>query len=160
MQTNLPFFKKLLAVVLFFVAISCCGAFAVSVTAEESISTPQTAAATDEYTVLDKGTCGTNLTWQLTSDYTLTISGTGKMNSYFSSTRPWQKYANTIKKIVISAGVSSIGDSAFRDCNNLTSVTLPDSVTYIDDCAFFGCPSLTSINIPDTVTEIGDRAFI
>ena len=55
--------------------------------------------------------------------------------------------------------VTSIGDNAFRNCTNLTSVTIPDSVTSIGDRAFRDCNSLTSMMIPDSVTSIGDRAF-
>ncbi|WP_155738355.1 leucine-rich repeat protein, partial [Clostridium saccharobutylicum] len=35
--------------------------------------------------------------------------------------------------------VTSIGDSAFRECNKLTSITIPDSVTSIGDYAFSDC---------------------
>ena len=55
--------------------------------------------------------------------------------------------------------VTSIGDRAFRECTNLTSVTIPDSVTSIGDRAFSYCTSLTSVTIPDSVTSIGDWAF-
>ena len=59
----------------------------------------------------------------------------------------------------ISNSVTSIGNYAFRGCNNLTSVTIPDSVTSIGDCAFYSCDSLTSVTIPDSVTSIGAYAF-
>jgi len=55
--------------------------------------------------------------------------------------------------------VTSIGDSAFRGCSNLTSVTIPDSVTSIGDSAFYSCTSLTSVTIPDSVTIIENYAF-
>ena len=36
------------------------------------------------------GTCGYNLTWTFDDDYgTLTISGNGDMDDYWSSTYPW-----------------------------------------------------------------------
>ena len=54
--------------------------------------------------------------------------------------------------------MTSIGESAFRDCYRLTSVTIPGSVTSIGDYAFSGC-RLTSVTIPDSVTSIGDYAF-
>ncbi len=60
---------------------------------------------------------------------------------------------------VIPDGVTSIGDEAFRDCDNLTSVSIPDSVTHIGDEAFSGCDNLTSVSIPDSVTHISDGAF-
>lgn len=55
--------------------------------------------------------------------------------------------------------IISIGESAFCDCRNLTSVTIPNSVTSIGDYAFQDCTSLTSIVIPDGVTSIGTWAF-
>lgn len=55
--------------------------------------------------------------------------------------------------------VTTIGRSAFSDCDYLTSVTIPDSVTSIGDDAFWACCGLTEITIPDSVTSIGSWAF-
>ena len=57
------------------------------------------------------------------------------------------------------AGATSIGNSAFSACRNLTSVSLPSTLTSIDGSAFSNCSSLTSITIPEGVTSIGDSAF-
>ena len=55
--------------------------------------------------------------------------------------------------------VTSIGDSAFKNCSSLTSVTIGNSVTSIGSLAFISCSSLTSITIPNSVTSIGNYAF-
>ncbi len=55
--------------------------------------------------------------------------------------------------------VTAIGDYAFRNCRELTSIDIPNSVTSIGYCAFFDCSGLTSITIPNSVTSIGNYAF-
>ena len=106
------------------------------------------------------GTCGANLTWTLNDSGTLTISGTGDMTNYSSSSSvPWHSSSSSIKTVVIGSGVTSIGDDAFSYCSSLTSITIPDSVTSIGERAFSCCSSLTSITIPDSVTSIGGHAF-
>lgn len=56
-------------------------------------------------------------------------------------------------------GVTTIGNSAFYWCFDLTSVILPDSVTSIGDSAFYECRNLRSVNLPDNLTDIGWYAF-
>ena len=101
---------------------------------------------------------GSNLFWELNDD-TLTITGTGDMpNSWrIGSPSPW--YYNNIKEVIISPGVTSIGQCAFVQCGSLESIAIPASVTRIEPSAFNGCTSLTSITIPDSVTSIGPQAF-
>ena len=105
---------------------------------------------------VSSGSCGSNLTWELDSDGTLTISGTGEMNFYNT---PWESNRSEIKKVILKNGVTSIGDYAFRDCSNMTSVTIPKGVKSIGSRAFYNCSSLTSVTIPDSVTSIGSYAF-
>jgi len=86
-----------------------------------------------------------------------------------------------ITSVTIPASVTSIGSSAFRECNSLTSVTIPVNVTFggsvfrncagltsvtisagvtsISDKMFEDCVSLTSITIPDSVMSVGDEVF-
>ena len=59
----------------------------------------------------------------------------------------------------IPDSVTTIGDSAFEYCTNLTEIIIPDSVTEIGRCAFVECTSLSRVMIPDSVTEIGEFAF-
>lgn len=55
--------------------------------------------------------------------------------------------------------VTAIGDNAFRNCQDLTSVVLPQSVTSIGDLAFRNCANLAEVEIPSGVTSIGELAF-
>lgn len=64
-----------------------------------------------------------------------------------------------LTSVTIGNGVTSIGSFAFDGCSGLTSITIPDSVTYIGISAFQYCSGLTSITIPNSVTSIGDGAF-
>ena len=106
----------------------------------------------------ESGTCGPDLTWHLTDNGVLTISGNGKMNDYLYHNRaPWGE--NNIKQIIIADGITTIGGGAFRDCSALTSVTIPNSVTEIGHSAFQGCRALTSVTIPNSVMTIGEYAF-
>ena len=110
--------------------------------------------------IYDSGSCGENVTWTLTADGTLTISGTGAMTDYtYDSRSPWYSCRTYIKRVVMQQGVTSIGDHAFWDCSGLTSVTIPDGVTSIGGDAFSGCTALTSVTIPGSVTSIGGGAF-
>ena len=59
---------------------------------------------------------------------------------------------------VIPNGVTSIGASAFSNCEDLTSIIIPTGVISIGEGAFYGS-GLTSIIIPDGVTSIGELAF-
>lgn len=110
------------------------------------------------------GSCGENLTWTLDGNGTLTISGTGKMDDYGNYTEgaaPWNEYDvnnSFIKTVKIAAGVTSIGDYAFRGCTGLQSVEIPDSVESLGNYSFSGS-GLTEITIPAGVTHIGDKAF-
>ena len=62
--------------------------------------------------------------------------------------------------VVIPEGTAKIGDYAFYNCDDLTSVTIPDSVTSIGEEAFSDCSGLTSVTIGDGVTSIGENAFL
>ena len=59
----------------------------------------------------------------------------------------------------IREGVKVIGDSAFGECESLTSINIPNSVTMIEYNAFNDCDSLTNITIPSSVVTIIDNPF-
>ena len=124
----------------------------------------------DDSNVVDSGYCGgdtsmngRNLTWKLTSDGTLTISGLGVMHDYERDgldgiMPPWWR-DDRIQEVKVTEGVKNIGTCAFYYLRNLTSVTLPSTMTSIGEGAFGWCENLTEINIPSGVIEIGRWAF-
>ena len=69
------------------------------------------------------------------------------------------KYNGTNSYVTIPDSVTSIGNSAFRECTSLISVTIPDSVTSIGRYVFCNCINLEKVTIPDSVTSIGDDVF-
>ena len=58
-----------------------------------------------------------------------------------------------------SLPVSSIGEGAFEDCDDLIGVIIPDSVTVIGRAAFYSCSNITSVVIPSNLTVIENAAF-
>ena len=91
-------------------------------------------------------------------------SGSSKQFSYLlryssgADTRN-QIYQNTVRKVEIGDGVTSIGGQAFNNCRSLSSITIPVGVTSIGNNAFNNCYSLSSITIPVGVTSINTGAL-
>ena len=129
---------------------------------------------------LAKGKCGKKVKWTLDKKGTLKITGKKAMYNYTfilktinanindpelplqkvpATNAPWEKYSSKIKKVVVSKGVTTIGDMAFALCPNLTSVSLPKTLKSIGVGAFAYCPNLTKISIPKKVKTIGTGAF-
>ena len=116
------------------------------------------------------GQCGDHLYWALDKDSgALTISGEGAMwdykeivywNEYGCSSAPWAQSYQSIKTVIISEGVTSIGVSAFRGCLSLESISIPDSMLRIEHYAFYYCIALKNLTIPDSVTKIASYAFL
>ncbi|MBR4846464.1 MAG: leucine-rich repeat domain-containing protein [Bacteroidaceae bacterium] len=109
--------------------------------------------------IIASGTCGDNLTWELTDDGKLTIEGTGAMYSYGWSDSPLYSHHEFITEVVFPAGVTNIGEGFFWDCTGLTEITIPAGVTSIDNYAFPGCRNLVSVSVPESVNSIGAFAF-
>jgi|694.fasta_scaffold133052_3 hypothetical protein len=91
-----------------------------------------------------------------------TVSGGGEFDLTFAATIPasW-KYSNmVITNLHFGNTVTSIGDSAFYDCQGLTGgLVIPNTVLSIGATAFQQCLGLTSLDLGTSVTSIGDSAF-
>ena len=69
------------------------------------------------------------------------------------------RYCENIKRVTLPHSVESIGNTAFAYCTNLTEITIPDSVTRIGNSAFNSCYNLSEVALPDSITYIGSYAF-
>ena len=64
-----------------------------------------------------------------------------------------------LERVEIGTGVTSIGDSAFWECRNLSSITISNTVNKIWNYAFYYCTSLTELFIPSSITELAYACF-
>lgn len=105
------------------------------------------------------GVCGENARWQL-QDGILIISGTGDMDDYtLESLAPWAGERTRISWAIIGEGITRIGDYAFYNCQQLSSVQMAASVSAIGTNAFYNCSGLTSIDLPAGLRTMGTAAF-
>ena len=91
--------------------------------------------------------------------YILDLENNTAIISRYTGIEETVEILSTITHNNIEYNVTSIGNSAFEDCDSLTSIVIPNSVTSIGNSAFEYCYSLTSIVIPNSVTSIGNSAF-
>ena len=119
-----------------------------------------------DFPVSDSGTCGDTLAWNFDATTSiLTISGTGAMyndlgnyrdnstRKQFDGERGWDYYKYHIEKIVITDGVTYIGQNAFDYHPNLKEVVIPDTVTEIHLHAFDNCNSLSDVYYSGTEND-------
>ena len=76
-------------------------------------------------------------------------------NTAYVTSSPGASGAIVINSAFEGHTVTSITNSAFYNCTNLTSVGIPNSVIIIGQQAFGNCTALTSVTIPNSVTRIG-----
>ena len=66
---------------------------------------------------------------------------------------------STVPYDEVTFSVTSIGERAFEECYNLTSVIISEGITKIGVSAFASCYNMTRVEIPSTVTLIDPWAF-
>lgn len=86
---------------------------------------------------------------------TLVISDNAMLDASFTAANTYAK--ETLETVRIGKG--EIGNIAFSNCTNLTTVELGNDVTSIGKSAFLKCTQLPSITIGDGVISIGSGAF-
>lgn len=111
--------------------------------------------------IILSGKCGDNVSFTLTDDGVLTISGTGPMADYKDrETVPaWCVFCSDIQRVVIESGVTHAGNYAFYNASMLASVSLPDTLESIGNATFARCIALEEMVLPTSVTSIGYSAF-
>ena len=115
--------------------------------------------------ILATGQCGENIYYVLYDNGKLLLRGTGATYDYTSHDSVF--YQNDqIKEIVLSNGITGLGDRLFYHCANAETVSLPATLTSIGDSAFAqedavinDTAGLTSVTIPQAVTAIQSYAF-
>ena len=113
-----------------------------------------------EAEILESGSCGAQVFWEMRDGGILLISGSGDMEDYDGKyATPWADHILDIKVVLIREGVTTIGDSAFSECQALTEVDFASTVTRIGNYTFFGCAGLTEIVFGAGVSQIGNYAF-
>lgn len=135
--------------------------------------------------VIASGSCGTDAAWELSSDGTLNITGSGALtNAKVASGIAWYDYRHMIRVVNVDAGITNlpdftfygctaletvnfaensslttIGGSALRGCSALTELVLPDGLKTVYGNALRDCSALTSVYLPDSVSYMASSAF-
>ena len=60
---------------------------------------------------------------------------------------------------MIEEGITSIGNEAFSEMNEVDQIELPSTLTSIGSNAFESCSSLKTVKIPEKVEKIGQAVF-
>lgn len=86
---------------------------------------------------------------------------TGIKSAFFNTTTvPYCLARNEhLEKVELGDSVKIIGDYAFQDCKNLSTIIMGDNIAKIGNGAFYGCKSLSSDIIGNGIVEIGEYAF-
>ena len=116
-------------------------------------------AAETEAVTREPGMCGDDLSWSYDGG-TLTISGTGAMDDFAEGGAPWQEYEDSIRRIVFTGGVTSVGSFAFKDCDWLSEIDFGDAMHTIGEQAFKDCDVLQSVILPASFRRFGKECFM
>ena len=127
---------------------------------EETAETDLALLAEDD--ILASGNCGaegdgSNVTWVLTTDGTMILSGTGAVAAYDDRDRPWYDYRYQILRLEVKKGITSVG--GFRYCFTLQEVSLPEGLISLDEFAFMDCQKLQEIRLPKSLKTLGRGTF-
>lgn len=114
---------------------------------------------TEPPVVREPGMCGETLRWSY-ADGILTISGSGEMDGFEEGLAPWQEHKDSIKTVILSGSVTSVGAYAFTDYDGIETVEFGNSLHTVGYRAFKSCDNLTRIVLPDTFRKFDEECFM
>lgn len=110
--------------------------------------------------VIEEGSCGSNIKWTLTESGVLSLNGIGETYSYSSKKpAPWGEYKSNISEVVISDGITGLGNQLFLNCSKIKGITIGKDVKKIGGNVFMNCSAFTSINFPNALKTVGEYSF-
>ena len=110
--------------------------------------------------IMAHGEFGRGFAWEINRAGLLRISGEGilpDVESYIDT--PWNMFRKHAAHLVISSGITRIGNYLFEGFSGLTELELPGGLLEIGDYAFRGCWRLNNLRLPDSLKCIGGSAF-
>lgn len=76
-------------------------------------------------------------------------------NAFWGSEHLYPRF----KEIKIPDSVETIGNGAFRHCQNLERITLPSALQTLSNGTFYGCAALSEVTFPASLKTIEKSAF-
>lgn len=104
---------------------------------------------------------GDNMTYEINWEGTLNIKGSGPMPDFTDmNSCPWKNLRDKIRKIVVSDGITHIGNYAFTQCTKVKEIELPSSLVSIGLSSFGQTRSLTEVTLPEGLQTVDEIAFV
>lgn len=110
-------------------------------------------------TIMYAGKCGDNASYSIDVMGNLVISGSGAMDNYQRGEAPWHRYYREIDNIIISEGITHIGNRAFSGFWSTENLQFASTIETIGEFAFSEMRELKSLTIPGNIKHIGENAF-
>ncbi len=111
-------------------------------------------AAAGAFASSDYGMIDGTIMWEWDGNGIVTITGNGEIPDYTSGQAPWNRYKNTITKVLFYGNIDRIGSYAFADCSRITYIAFPRTLKSIGKGAFSNCTALASSEKADKSWDI------
>ncbi|MBR3770296.1 MAG: leucine-rich repeat protein, partial [Lachnospiraceae bacterium] len=109
--------------------------------------------------MVDTGTAGEDIAWELDSTGKLVLTGSGGMYAYTNAEEwSWASYRRKIEEIQIADGITGLGHYAFAH-TKVREIELPDSIINMGYEVFSDCDELTTVKICGAIHNMGENIF-